>query len=429
MASSSFSLKTFRTMLMATTIGIVTFVVSHHVTFNSRETFISTALADNTLGQEVGGHLQRAQSALTGHLPKQAMIEVNAADTVKNKTDYERYVIAQMRASVAAQLGDAAVTIQAYNVLLNNPRTPKDSRRQIMMAQASIAYSAHDYTSAARAASRYLHEIGPDQSMQTLLAQCYYIQKNWTGTANVLEKVMATAKQSHATPPESLLQMLATAYGHLNNVNEQTSTYVHLVKAYPRPQYWQILIHDLVTDQSLSPRLVFNLQRLRLATGVLKNPSDFQDMAERAVQIGLPQLALNLLNEGYNRHILGTGPNAQAQERFRSFVKQQAEKTRNDLPTAVQAAEHSSAAGPALTAGYNLVLNGQTDRGMALIKDGLSKKPRFPQVAQLEAGMALMDGGHYHDAIALLNNMNGDGSVFNLAQLWSVYLRNAHLHN
>ncbi|MXV36965.1 MULTISPECIES: hypothetical protein [unclassified Saccharibacter] len=423
MASSPFTIS--RTVLMASAFGLAAFVAPHHAPFNGGGALVSTAYAEDALGQDVGGHLQQAQKALSAHNLSQAMEAVDAADAVKNKSSYEAYVIAQMRAAVAAQSGNASAALKAYDVLINSARTPAASKKQMLMAQASMAYSARDYASAAKAAARYTHDYGADPQMQTLLVQCYYLQQDWKGTIAAVRGIIAADQKAKRTPAESQLQMMATAYGNLRDLPGQTNAYVQLVKYYPRTQYWQILIHNLVSDQSLSPRLVFNLQRLRLATGVLTNPSDFQDMAERAVQMGLPQLALNLLNEGYNRHLLGTGPAAGSQEHFRSFVAQQAAKTRNELPAAVQEAGRTPTAGPSLTAGYNLILNGQVDQGLALIQQGQEKKPRFPDIAQLEKGMALIDAGRKADAVTLLSAMNGDGVVNDLAQLWAVYLRSA----
>ncbi|MXV45029.1 hypothetical protein GS501_08250 [Saccharibacter sp. 17.LH.SD] len=418
--------KTSRSILMTSVFGFAAFASHPSFTLHAHKiSFFSAAQADDVLGQEVGNQLQKAQAALAAHHAGQAMTAVDAADAVSHKTSYETYVIAQMRAAVAAQSGNTQAAIKAYDVLINSPRTPAASRKQMLMAEASMAYSARDYTSSARAAARYLHDVGPNQQMQTLLIQCHYLQQDWNGTVAAAQDAIAADQKARTTPPENQLQMLAAAYGNLRNIAGQNQTYVQLVKYYPRAQYWQILIHNFASDASLSPRLVFNLQRLRLATGVLTNPSDFQDMAERAIQIGLPQLALNLLDDGYHRHLLGTGPNAAAQTHFHAFVAQQAASVKNQLPASVQQAKNSSAAAPSLTTGYNLVLNGQIDQGLELIRSGLTKNPRFPDIAKLEMGMALMDGGRKNDAISLFNSMNGSGSVNDLAQLWAVYLHSS----
>lgn len=395
------------------------------------------------LSAEVGRHLQQAQAALKSRHYEKAMAAVNAAQEVKGKTGYDSYVIAQMAAAVAAQAGRPDVTIRAYDALMANPRTTHAEKAQMLQAEASLAYKAKDYAATEKAASRYLREIGPNATMEALLVQCPYLQKNWPATVKAARGVIAAQQKKGARPPENVLQMLAAASGALHDQKGQTDAYVALVKYYPRPQYWQNVIHTLVTDKTLSPRLVFNLQRLRLATGVLTDPADFQDMAERAVQIGLPKLGLDLLDIGYARHLLGTGPQAPAQARFRAFIAQQADKTRAALPEAVKAAREDDAAGPALTAGANLVLTGQVDEGLALMRTGLARKPRFPAIAQLEYGMAEMDGGRPRDALRVFTALSQPesapktkagqaptaqenaerGSVSSLAQLWTLVLQ------
>ncbi|MCX8667335.1 hypothetical protein J3T99_06900 [Acetobacteraceae bacterium B3987] len=389
---------------------------------------VSTAQADDELGPDVGKQLQQAQSALAAHQPGRALEFVNAADAVTKKSDYESYVINQMRAAAASQAGNVPVALKAYDALIKSNRTAPAARQQMLMAQASLAYSTRDYATAANAASHYLREAGPNQQMQTLLLQCHYLQQDWKGTIEAGRAILAADQKAGQPPAENHLQMLATAYDQLHDSAGKTGIYVKLVKYHARPQYWQMLIHDLTTDHSLTPRMVFNLQRLRLVTGLLTNPAEFQDMAERAVQMNLPQLALNLLDEGYARHLLGTGADAASQAHFRAFVAQRAAETRTDLPAAVEKAKTAPEAGPSLTAGYNLVLNGQVDQGLALMQQGMEKHPHQPELARLTLGMAMMDGGRRAEALQLLNSMDGDGTANNLAQLWAVHLASHQVH-
>lgn len=408
----------FRMALFAGAIGLSGF----YATPDSSGLHLSSARAEDMLGQDVGKNLQAAQADLSANRFDKAMAAVNMADAAEKKTDYERYVIAQMRAAVAARSGDTKAALAAYDVLIASPRTPKASKGQMLMAEASIAYAAKDYTRAARSAEQYLALIGPSPQMQTVLVQCHYLQQDWAGVAKTARAVLAANEKAGITPPESLLQMLATACGNLHDTNGQTNAYVKLIKYYPRQQYWQILIHDLVSDTTLDPRLVFNVERLRLATNVLTDPADFRDMAERAVQIGLPQLGLNLINEGYAHHILGQGSDAASQAKFRNFLIQQAAKTKAALPKTVQAARTDSAANMSLVAGYNLVLNGQAEQGLALMKAGLGQNPKFPDIAQLDYAMALMDSGRTKDAITAFKAIESEGKVGNVAQLWAAYL-------
>lgn len=419
-------LKHSRMWLFAGLVGISNMAATHFLPdYHADRLFVASAHAEeaeDTLSQDVGKSLQQAQTALAAHQMAKAMSFVNAANAVSTKSAYDTYVIAQMRAAVASQMGNVPVALKAYDMLINNERTQDDARKQMLLAQASMAYTARNYAASAQAAAHYLKLAGPDQKIQSLLLQDYYLQQDWQHLISAGREILAENHKTHQQPLENHLQMLATAYDKLHEMSGKADMYVQLVKYYPRTQYWQLLIHDLTTDTSLTPRMVFNLQRLRFVTGLLNSPEELQDMAERAIQMGLPQLALKLLDEGAHRHHLGSGTDANAQARFHTFVEEQAAQAREGLANAVAQAKASPKAGPSLTAGYNLVLNGQVAQGLHLMQQGLAKKPEHPDMARLNLGMALMDAGHHAEAVRLFSRMDGSGTANDLAQLWALHL-------
>ncbi|WP_346266635.1 hypothetical protein [Neokomagataea anthophila] len=384
--------------------------------------FFGTASAADVLGQAVGKDLQQAQSALASKDYAKAMTAVDAADAVKGKTEYEAYTTAQMRAAVAAQSGNTAAAIKAYDVLIASGRTPAAAKGQMLMAEATMAYSGKNYPLAIQATQRYLKDHALDTRMQTVLIQSYYLQGDWKGCAQAAQAQVDATIAAGKIPPENHLQMLATAYTSLKDADAKTHTYVLLAKYYNKPDYWAMLIHDLVANPNLQPPLVLYVERLRLQTGVLKDPSDFQDMGERAVQMGLSQLALNLLNQGYAAKILGVGPSAPATAKFHAFVAQRAAADRAQLTQDTAAAQAATNAGPSLTTGYNLVLNGQGPAGLALMKAGLAKSPRYPDLAVVEYGMAQMDAGQKAEAVTTFNSIKNPGPARDVAALWALLL-------
>lgn len=185
----------------------------------------------------------------------------------------------------------------------------------------------------------------------------------------------------------------------MKDAPNETHAYVLLAKYYSKPDYWAMLIHNLAADPQMPDALQFNLERLRMATGVLKDPSDYMDMVERAVQSGLPQLGLNLMDQAYASGALGKDAGAAREARLKAMVVKRVAETKASLAADVAAARKMPNAAPSLTAGYNLVLNGQVDAGLALMREGLTKNPAAPEGAKLEYGMAQMDGGRKDDAI------------------------------
>ncbi|MDR6183632.1 hypothetical protein [Asaia bogorensis] len=383
---------------------------------------VTIAHAEDQLSAKVGKPLQEAQTALGAKNYAKAMSAVNAADAIPGKTEYEKYTIAQMRAAVAASSGDVAAASKAYDVLIASPRTPAAAKQQMLMANATMAYNARDYAHAVPAIERYLKIAGPNAQMQTLLVQSYYLQQDYKNAARVQQDQINDEIKAKRIPPENQLQFLATCYHQMKDSANETHAYVLLAKYYSKPDYWAMLIHNLAADPQMPDALQFNLERLRMTTGVLKDPSDYMDMVERAVQAGLPQLGLNLMNQAYASGALGKDQGAAREARLKAMVVKRAADTKATLAADAEAARKMPNAAPSLTAGYNLVLNGQVDEGLALMREGLAKKPIAPEGAKLQYAMAQMDGGRKAEAVKSFADVHGDHGSQDLAQLWTLLL-------
>jgi len=104
------------------------------------------------------------------------------------------------------------------------------------------------------------------------------------------------------------------------------------------------------------------------------------------------------------------------------MVVKRAADTKATLAADAEAARKMPNAAPSLTAGYNLVLNGQVDEGLALMREGLAKKPIAPEGAKLQYAMAQMDGGRKAEAVKSFADVHGDHGSQDLAQLWTLLL-------
>jgi hypothetical protein len=78
--------------------------------------------------------------------------------------------------------------------------------------------------------------------------------------------------------------------------------------------------------------------RLRLATGTLSKTEDFMEMAQLALQAGLPPKAKRIVEQGYKAGALGTGAEAARHQRLRDLAdKQEAERRRASPRQATEA--------------------------------------------------------------------------------------------
>ncbi len=380
------------------------------------------AHAEDTLGLDVGKALQQAQSALAGHNYTKAMAAVDQADAVKGKTEYDAYTITQMRAAVATQAGDVAAASAAYDKLIASPRTPKATKQQMLMSEGTMAYTAKNYPQAIKAIEGYQHEVGSNPTMDTLLAQSYYLQKDYANAIRVLKSQIDAEVKAKKAPAESQLQMLAASATALKDSTTSTHAYVMLATYYPKKEYWDLLLHELIVNAKIPPALQLDVYRIRLAAGNVTQTRDFMDMTEIAVQAGLPQLGLDLMNQGYAANVLGQGAEAPRQARLKAMVEKAAADKKAALAADEAAATKAKTGDDLLTVGYNTVLYGDADKGLGLMQQAMSKGVNDPNLAKLHYGLAQMQAGKKADAIATLKTVDGDNGTHDIAQLWVLKL-------
>ncbi|WP_239478956.1 hypothetical protein [Lichenicola cladoniae] len=377
------------------------------------------AEAQEALRPAVGKPLQQAQAALRKKAFPQAMAAVNAADAVSGKSAYESYVIAQMRAAVAQSSGNATESIAADDVLIASSRTPGPEKVRLLMAEAGLAYTAHDYPRSITALQRYFKAGGTDASMQTLLIQAYYLQKDYPNAAKAQASQIAAEVKAGQKPAENQLNLLAAVQQQSNDLDGFNATMVKLVQYYPKPQYWAQLVHGLRTNPNIPERLLYDVDRIRLAVGLLTSTADLMDMTELAVQAGYPALAQQVMAFGYAGGGLGKDAGAAREARLKALVDQTAAAKKASLPTDEKAAQAASSGDALLAVGYNYVSFGQADHGLALMQAGIARgKLVSEDDAKLHLGLAYMDAGRKPDAIKVLKTVGGTDGAAQLAELW-----------
>ena len=377
------------------------------------------AQAQEALRPEVGKPLQQAQAALRKRQFPQAMAAVNAADAVRNKTPNEAYVVAQMRAAVAQSSGNVSESISADDALIASSRTAAPEKVRLLMAEASLAYTAHDYPRAIMALERYFKAGGNEASMHTLLIQSYYLQKDYPNAAKAQERQIAMEEHAGQKPPENQLQLLAAVQEQSHDLDGFNNTMVKLVQYYPKPDYWANLVHGLRTNPNIPERLQYDVSRIRLAVGLLTTTSDFMDMAESAVQGGVPVQAQKVIAAGYASGALGKDAGAAREARLKTLIDQAAAAKKASLPQDEAAALAAPDGNALLTVGYNAVDFGQAAHGLALMQQGIAKdKLVSMDDARLHLGLAQMDAGMKADAIRTLKTVGGTDGAADLAQLW-----------
>ena len=379
--------------------------------------FPALVLAQEAARPEVGKPLQAAQELLRTNRYKDVLAKIREADGVSGKSAYENYLIERMRGSAAMGAGDNETAIKSFEAVIASNKAPAADQLKMVEALAGTYYSAKNYAAATKWATRYFHDGGSSAQMRTLLIQSYFQSGDVTNAAKEAQADIQVDVAAGRTPAEEKLLLLANCYLKQNNSAGYMATIEKLLNFYPKKSMWAEVISKLRKKSGFSDRLSLDVYRLQLATGNLHSTEDYMEMAQLALQAGLPNEARKVVEEGYANGALGKGENVERQKRLKDLVdKRVAENQKQD-----EAAAQAAADGNALV---NLGFNLGGAKGIALMEAGIKKGGlKYPEDAKLHLGILMVQAGQKAKAVQTLKTVQGADGTHDLANLWVLFAR------
>jgi len=374
------------------------------------------ALAQNTVRPEVGKPLQAAESLYKAKKYKEALAKVSEADAAAGKTAFETYTIQRTRGSIAAAAGEHETAAKAFEAVVASGRNSGAEQLKMVQAVAGLYYQARDYAKAAQWAARFHKEGGSDPAMRTLLVQSYFLLNDCASVSRAVGEADSVRR-----PSEQELQILANCYNKQKDSTGYVSAIERLVTFYPKKEYWTDLLNRVQRKNGFSDRLSLDVFRLKLATGNLNTAGDYLEMAQLALQAGYPAEAKSIVEKGYAAKALGTGKDADRHQRLRDLVQ----KTLDESLKARAQAEKDALAdktGTALvTVGYNYVVEGAAQKGLAFMEQGIKKGGlKRPEDSKLLLGVAQVQSGAKARGLQTLKGVHGNDGTADLARLWTL---------
>ena len=367
---------------------------------------------------EVGKPLQAAQNLVKQRRGREALAEVAKAEAVGNRTPYENLLINEMKGSAATLAGDHDTAIRSFDAVLGSGRVSGAEATRMVQAIAVAYYQKKDYANAAKWTQRYFKEGGNDGQMRTVLLQSYYLGNDCASVSRML------AGSEDRRPSEEELQILANCYLREKDTGGYVGAIEKLVLYYPKQQYWTDLLSRVQKKPGFSDRLGVHVYRLRLATGNLKDANDYMEMAQLALQQGVPAEAKAVLDKGYAAGLLGKGAEAERQQRLRDLVQRSLDEAKKNRDKDEREALAAKDGNDLVKVGLNYVYEGNASKGLPLIQQGIKKGGlKRPEDAKLRLGEAQLQAGQKQQGVATLRSVQGNDGTADIARLWVLYAR------
>jgi hypothetical protein len=371
---------------------------------------------------EVGNPLKAAQALVRQRKGREAMAEIAKAEAVPNRTAYENQVIAQMKAAASAVSGDNDATIRNNEAVLSSGKVSGREALPLIQGIAVAYYNKKDYAEAAKWTNRYFKEGGTDSSMRTVLLQSYYLGNDCSSVSRMLGS--ATEETSSRKPSEEELQILANCYLRQKDNAGYVAAIEKLVLFYPKKDYWTDLLARVQKKPGFSDRLALQVYRLRFATNNLSGANDYLEMAQLALQAGIPAEAKQVVDKGYEVRALGNGAEAERHQRLKNLVMKSLDESQKNRAKDEQEAAGTPTGEEYVKLGMEYVFEGKGEKGIQLIEQGIKKDNlKRPEDAKLALGYAQLIAGQKSRAVATLRNVKGNDGASDIARLWVLHAR------
>lgn len=370
------------------------------------------------LRAEIGKPLQQAADYIKAGKGREALAKVREAEAVPNRTPAEQLMLDRMKAAAAQRAGDMATAVQALEAV--HPRTSGAEAGQIAEQIASGYAQLKNVPKAAEWVTKAQQAGNNSATLKQLQSYLQGASGDYAAIAKDAAAAVTVAEQAGGRPSEADLLRLADAQQRTGQTAAQIGTLEKLLTLYPKKDYWNAYLSRLPRKPNFADRFGLDVMRLKLATGNLTRPEDFMEMAQLAMQVGLPAEGLQIVEKGLSARVLGVGPESDRHKRLRDLaVKKTAEAKAGIAAQATEAAAQKTG-DDLVRVGYAYAGLGEVDKGIALIEQGIAKGGlKRPEDAKLRLGMAQLSRNKAK-ALQTLRSVGGSDGSADIARLWVI---------
>ena len=288
----------------------------------------ATAEAQQKVSQKVGVPLKAAQDAIAKKRWDQALGKIKEADAAPGKTAFDQYKINEMLWYVYLQQGKNGEAARVLEGQIASGQMPAGEKVQRTKTLAQLYARAGNYGKAAQTAQSYLKSVPGDKDMQLLVANAYYMQKDYKGAIAAADRIM----KGGGTPSQDLLQLVLRSNYELNDSAGTARALEQLLKYYPSPDTWERVL-DGFLKQTKHDHELMALYRLAEDVGALKEPRQYVDMTQALVIGGFGQEAERVMKKGIDAGLF-KGEELTRANRTLEAAKRKGDEERKALPKA-----------------------------------------------------------------------------------------------
>ena len=371
--------------------------------------------------------LKAAQEAMQKKQWDTALSEIKKAAAVEKKTPFEAYQIDEFTGFVLIQQKKFGEAAPVFERMLNSGLMPPDQVDERTKTVAQLYFQVKDYNKASQWSKKWLDKHPNTEDMSILLGQSQYLLNDFKGAATTMMNVVNNAEKAGRKPDENWIQIVMSSYFKMQPQDKDGigSALKKMVRYYPKAEYWENLV-DIYRRKESGDRIALGYYRLMNDVGILKDKGDFVEMAQLAIDAGVPGEAQASMQKGMDSGVLKVADKTE-QGRYDRLMASATKQSDLDRKTLAQQQAEADKAGTGqvlVGLGQAYLSYGETDKAIAALEKGIAKGGvTDADEAQISLGMAYLKKGQKDQAREAFKKAGG--KFKDLGELWVIRTQSA----
>ncbi len=362
--------------------------------------------------------LQAAQNASKARKWGECLSNLRTADAAGGKTAYDSFIINELTAFCALSSNDIATATRAYEANLGSPFAA-DKIAQRTRDLTKIYFNARNYAKTVELGKSAIKSGYADSDTYLVVSQSYYQQNDFKNARDFVGSWIKDQEKRGQRPKENAIQIYVTSCMRLKDEACTAAGFEKLVTYYPNPAGWANLMQSLF--EARNEAAAFNAYRLATDVGAMRRADDYTEMAQRAIEKGLPGEAQKTLEAAFAAKVFTEKRDIDRNQRLLNSAKERAAADRASLAKQDRDAAANKSADADIRVGQAFMSYGQYPQAVAALQRGIAKGTATdPAEAQLVLGIAHLRGGNKAEAAKALRSVKGDQDMQRIAKLWSL---------
>jgi tetratricopeptide (TPR) repeat protein len=377
--------------------------------------------ANKVTTKAVAEPLKKAQEAMSKKQWDAALAEIKKAQAVEKKTPFEAYQIDEFLGYVLIQEKKFNEAAPVFERMINSGFLPPEQVDDRTKTVAQLYFQMKDYRKSAEWSKKWLDKHPGNEDMAVLLGQSYYLLNDYKNAATTMMGVVNSAEKAGQAPKENWLQIVLSSQFKLQDKDGIGEALKKMVRYYPKEEYWQNLL-DIYRRKDTSDPITLGYYRLMNDVGVLKEKSDYFEMAQLSMDAGVPGEAQQIVEKGKQTGVLKSDDKTE-QGRYDRLLEKATKAATTDqaqLPQLAKEAEKATQGQADVALGKAYLSYGKFDDAVTALQNGLKKGGvTDADEAQISLGIAQLKKGDKKGASTAFKAVK-DGKWKDLASLWDI---------